>query len=52
MTWIKDKIIKHLKATSCKSATIKRDYKANIVVIDYFGGACVKYNYDGKWLCG
>lgn len=52
MTWIKSKILKHLKFTNSKGAIIKRDYKANIIVIDYFGGACVKYSYDGKYLCG
>ena len=52
MTWIKTKIKKHLKATSCKSVTIHRNYAKKTVVLDYFGGACVKYNYDGKWLCG
>ena len=52
MTWIKTKILKHLKFTNGKSVTIHRNYKANIVALDYFGGACVKYSYDGKWLCG
>ena len=49
---LKIKILKHLKATNGKGVTIHRNYKANTVVLDYFGGACVKYNYNGKWLCG
>ncbi len=52
MTWLKDKIVKHLKATNSKGVTVYRNYKANTVVLDYFGGACVKYTYNGKWLCG
>ena len=52
MNWLKDKIIKRIKATNCKSFTIKRDYNKNIVTIDYFGGGCVKYTYNGKWVCG
>ena len=35
-----------------KKISIKRNYLKNYIVIDYFGGACVKYTYDGKWICG
>jgi hypothetical protein len=52
MTWIKTKISKQIKSTNCKSASIRRDYKNDRVTIDYFGGACVKYSYAGKWICG
>jgi Fe-S cluster biogenesis protein NfuA len=50
--WIKQKILNHLNATGGRVVFIRRNYHTNIVVVDYLGGACVKYYYDGKWICG
>ncbi len=50
--WLKSKILGHLKATGKSGVSVRRDYLSKTVVVDYFGGACVKYSYDGKWLCG
>ena len=52
MRWLKNKIKNTLNFTNSKGVSIYRDYKRNIVVVDYLGGATVKYNYNGKWLCG
>ena len=50
--WLKIKVLGHLKITNRTGVNIHRDYSRGIVVIDYFGGPCIKYSYDGKWLCG
>lgn len=52
MNWLKNKVKNHLKVTNCKDVTVHRDYKSNRVVLDYLGGPCVKYNYNGKWIAG
>ena len=50
--WVKNKIKAHLKFTNTGKVNVKRNYKNKTIVIDYFGGSCVKYNYNGKWMCG
>ena len=50
--WLKEKIKNHLDFTNGDNVSIRRDYKRNIVVIDYFGGATIKYTYNGKWIAG
>ncbi|MFA7157025.1 MAG: hypothetical protein WC123_04960 [Bacilli bacterium] len=50
--WLKSKVLGHLKVTGKTGVSVRRDYLSKTVVVDYFGGACVKYSYDGKWLCG
>ena len=50
--WLKEKIKNHLDFTNGDNVSIRRDYKRNIVVIDYFGGATIKYDYNGNWVAG
>jgi len=50
--WLKDTVLAHLRFTGKSGLTVRRDYASRVVVVDYFGGACVRYSYDGKRLCG
>ena len=50
--WLKSKVLGHLKVTGKNSVSVRRDYLNKTIIVDYFGGTCVKYSYDGKWLCG
>lgn len=52
MYWLKNKIKNHLRIFKNPSVNVYRNYNTNTVVIDYYGGACTKYTYDGKWIAG
>jgi len=50
--WLKSKVRAHLSLFNNPSVIIHRDYYLNRVIIDYFGGRCVIYDYSSKWIAG
>ena len=54
--WVKKKIKDHWNFTKgnglVNRVRIRRMYSLNRIVIDFWGGSCTTYDYDGNWIAG
>ena len=50
--WVKKKIKDHFAFTKGNRVRVRRMYSLNRIVIDFWGGSCTTYDYDGNWIAG
>ncbi|MBT4376734.1 hypothetical protein HOD29_05145 [archaeon] len=50
--WLRKRILAHIKLTENKKFTVKRNFSDRKIILDFFGGSCSSYTYDGKWIGG
>jgi len=52
MFWINKVIQDRIKFNGNSRVRIYRNFKSKTVTVDWFGGACSTYTYDGEWIAG